>query len=542
MSQKAPFETKSFGGDGLIRVLIVEDQEVLRIGLKYSLQYAKEIEIVGMANDGPTAVESAIKLKPSVILMDIGLPGFDGIEATKKIKEQIKSKIVVLTSRTDDKAIYAALEAGAEGYCLKDASTEKLCAAIASVHSGATWLDDEISKALLKNSKMADPNATAERLALSESELKVLAMLLEGASSTVIADAVNMQHSELQTYLRKLIQKVSFTKTSLEKGTSRAKNSSEFIVSKMCPVCNLRLGEESEICPYDKCALQVDHLIGSQFADRYEILSLLGAGTSGAVYKARHRYIQKYVAIKVLHTEHVADIGMLKRFRQEAAAASILSHPNILHVIDFGLSSEGQAFMIMDYIGGTSLDELIVRHAGLPAKPAIDIFLQICDGLGHAHDNNIIHRDVKPNNVLVYDTDDGVLRVKLVDFGTAKLVVPDNLRPGLTAPGQVFGSPTYMSPEQCMGLDLEPSSDIYSMGTLMYESLVGHPPFVTDSIVDAMYKQINEDCPPLSEAVRRSGKQIDVRLQAIVMKALRKDRYKRHQTMHELKDDLLKIA
>lgn len=539
MSQKG---SNSYDSDGLIRVLIVEDQEVLRVGLKYSLQYAKEVEIVGMAHDGPTAVEAAIKLRPSVILMDIGLPGFDGIEATKKIKQHLVAKIVVLTSRTDHRTIYSALEAGVEGYCLKDASTEKLCAAISSVHNGATWLDDEIAQALLKHSKLSDPNATAERMALSESELKVLGLLLEGASSAVIANAVNMPQNELQFYVRKLIQKVSFAKTSLEKGTQRAKHSVEFIISKLCPICNVRLGEDAYLCPYDNCALQVDPLIGSLFADRYEILSLLGAGTSGAVYKAKHRYIQKYVAIKVLHMEHVADIEMLKRFRQEAAAASILSHPNILHVIDFGLSSEGQAFMIMDYIGGTSLDELIVQHAGLPEKPALDIFLQICDGLAHAHDNNIIHRDVKPNNVLVYDTDDGLLRVKLVDFGTAKLVVPDRLRPGLTAPGQVFGSPTYMSPEQCLGLELEPSSDIYSMGTLMYETLVGHPPFVSDSVLDAMYKQINEDCPPLSESARKGGKQIDIRLQAVVMKALRKDRYKRHQTMHELKGDLLNIA
>ncbi len=162
--------------------------------------------------------------------------------------------------------------------------------------------------------------------------------------------------------------------------------------------------------------------------------------------------------------------------------------------------------MIMDYLGGTSLDEIIERDGGLPQQSAVEVFKQMCAGLGHAHDNGIIHRDVKPNNVLVVKTQDSHLLVKLVDFGTAKLVVPESESPALTNPGQVFGSPTYMSPEQCMGLELEPSSDVYSMGALMYQALVGHPPFTTDSVVEAMYKQVNEECPPIAAAAKIAGK------------------------------------
>lgn len=541
MNTRNRFDPESNCSKDLVSVLIVEDQEMLRIGLKYTLEYMRDIQIVGMSTDGPSAVQQALGLKPNVVLMDIGLPGFDGIEATRRIKAESNSRVLILTSHTEDKAVIAALEAGADGYCLKDASSSKLNTAINSVASGATWLDDEVSHCLVKSAKLSDPNITSENLSLSESELKVLGLVLEGATSDEIGMQVGLKNEEVQTYLKRLIQRVSWSHSSLDKTTKRARQSSDIKVSKVCPVCKCRFDKDCLHCPFDKCELQEDPLIGSVYADRYEILSLLGSGTSGVVYKARHRYMQKLVAIKVMHFENISDIGMLKRFRQEAAAASSLTHQNIINVIDFGLSAEGQAFMIMDYLGGASLDELI-ENGELSAQNAVEVFKQICDGLSHAHDNGIIHRDVKPNNVLVVKLEDQRLLVKLVDFGTAKLVVPDSDGASLTRPGQVFGSPTYMSPEQCMGLELEPSSDVYSMGALMYQSLVGHPPFTTESIVEAMYKQVNEECPPIAAAARSAGKTIDGRLQVIVMKALRKNKYHRYQSMHEMKQDLCRLA
>lgn len=285
-----------------------------------------------------------------------------------------------------------------------------------------------------------------------------------------------------------------------------------------------------------------DLKIGSIFADRYEILCVLGIGTSGTVYKAKHHPTSKMVAIKLMHFEHIADIDLLRRFRQEAAAVSSLNHENIINVIDFGLSPEGQAFMVMDYFEGTSLEELICQYGGLESQKAVEVFKQICSGLGHAHDNGIIHRDLKPDNILVENFESGSPLVRIVDFGTAKLVAPEAQGPGLTSPGQTFGSPTYMSPEQCRGLELASSSDVYSMGILMYESLVGQPPFAADDIIKVMYKQVNEECPSLSVAAKEAGKTIDNRLHAIVMKALRKNKYERYQSMHELGDDLSSIT
>lgn len=534
------FEVEETRASDLITVLVVEDQEVLRLGLNLTLQYMRNIQIVGVAVDGPSAVQKALELKPQVVLMDIGLPGFDGIEATRRIKEQLNTRVMILTSHEEDKSIFAALAAGADGYCLKDISSAKLSTAINSVASGAAWLDDDIARRVLHSAKMADPHITSERMALSESELKVLALILEGATSDEIGVQVGLKDSEVQSYLKKLIQKVSWSGSNAPttKISRQAKNSQEFKVSKICTSCRVRLGEEFTRCPYDGNEMKEDPLIGSVFADRYEILALLGSGTSGAVYKARHRYMHKLVAIKVMHLELISDIALLKRFRQEAAAASSLNHQNIVNVIDFGLSPEGQAFMIMDYLGGKSLDELIFEHKHLHWKLATDVFKQICSGLGHAHNNNIIHRDLKPSNVLVVNFGQPDLSVKIVDFGTAKLVAPEAQGAGLTVPGQVFGSPTYMSPEQCMGLPLEANSDVYSMGTLMYETLVGHPPFTTENIVEAMYKQVNEECPPIAGAAASAGVVIDNRLQAVVTKALRKDKYQRQQSMQELRRDL----
>jgi len=540
MNTMKKFDIEDSRSSELISVMIVEDQEVLRLGLNLTLQYMRNVQIVGIASDGPGAVQKAIELKPQVILMDIGLPGFDGIEATKRIKAQLNSRVMILTSHEEDKSIFSALAAGADGYCLKDISSAKLNTAINAIASGAAWLDDEIARRVLHSAKMNDPHITSERLALSESELRVLGLILEGASSDEIGVQVGLKNNEVQTYLKKLIQKVSWSGNSVPttKISRQAKNSQDFKISKICPNCRVRLSEEFTNCPYDGQEMKEDALIGSVFADRYEILALLGSGTSGAVYKARHRYMHKLVAIKIMHLELISDISLLKRFRQEAAAASSLTHPNIINVIDFGLSPEGQAFMIMDYQGGNSLDELIYTHKHLDWKPSVEIFKQVCTGLGHAHNNNIIHRDLKPSNVLVMNLAEPELLVKLVDFGTAKLVTPDSEGAGLTVPGQVFGSPTYMSPEQCMGLQLEPNSDVYSMGTLMYETLVGHPPFVTENIVDAMYKQVNEECPPIAQVAKKAGVSIDIRVQAIVTKALRKDRYQRYQSMHEMKKDL----
>ncbi|MBC7996356.1 MAG: protein kinase [Leptolyngbya sp.] len=522
----------------LIKVLIVEDQEVLLMGLTFLLQNSPGIQMVGSAKDGPSAVSQALALEPDVILMDVALPGFDGIEATRQIKAKAKCRILILTTITTDKTIFSALEAGADGYCLKDVPSEKLHTAILSVANGGTWLDDEISLCILKSAKFSNSIVTSEQLTLSSEELQVLGLLLEGASSQEISEQIKQTEMEVQVYLKRLVQKVSLSEKIIKEPQRMARCSEGVKIAKQCPTCNLRLEERFTHCPYDNIELIYDKLVGTIFAERYEILSVLGSGTSGVVYKARHRYMQKLVAIKVMHLELISDLSLLKRFRLEAAAASNLNHPNIIDVTDFGLSPDGHAFMIMEFHGGESLESLIFKNVSIPTTLAMEIFKQICDALEHAHRYGIIHRDLKPSNVMVINFSTNDVLVKIVDFGTAKVSSEDSDRANLTSPGQIFGSPTYMSPEQCMGLTLAPSSDVYSMGTLMYETLVGHPPFITENVLEAMYKQINEDCPNIAKVASKASINIDLRLQRIVMKALNKDSQHRYQSFEELKKDL----
>jgi len=197
--------------------------------------------------------------------------------------------------------------------------------------------------------------------------------------------------------------------------------------------------------------------------------------------------------------------------------------------------------MIMDYLNGMSLSELIDQNSCLPVKEAIEIFAQICDGLSFAHEHGIIHRDLKPSNVLVSGFGTDKMTVKLGDFGIAKFTIP--LVEGQLARtefGQVFGSPLYMSPEQCQGLELDKTSDVYSMGCLMYETLVGYPPVTGKNGIDVMYRKTHAPAPHIRTT--EAGKNLPALLQETIMKALRHDKTCRYKTASELKEVLLSLV
>jgi len=169
-----------------------------------------------------------------------------------------------------------------------------------------------------------------------------------------------------------------------------------------------------------------DPLIGNTFADRYEVISLLGRGGMSIVYKARHLMMNKVVALKVLLKQYTADEQSVMRFRQEARASSSLSHQNIITVHDFGVTAQGEAFLVMDYLRGKSLGEIIEEEGNLPLDRCYEIFLQTFEGLKHAHRERVVHRDLKPSNIMVSTYEDGEVSVKIVDFGIAKMLPKDD--------------------------------------------------------------------------------------------------------------------
>lgn len=271
----------------------------------------------------------------------------------------------------------------------------------------------------------------------------------------------------------------------------------------------------------------------------YEMLGLIGKGAMGAVYKARHHYLGKLVAIKKLHVHFLSDKVQLERFFREGKALSRLHHANIVAVSDCGITVDEEAFIVMDYLNGRSLDTIFDSEGILPVDRAINISAQICDALEYAHSHGIVHRDIKPSNVVLVSEDEKNDVVKIVDFGIAKIALDSEKQPELTQTGEIFGSPLYMSPEQCQGQVLDGRSDIYSLACLLYEILSGHPPFENNNLFAVLNMHMNEVAPPLT--IPGCESTLAARLDAIIFKALEKDREKRYQSMSMFKHDLLEL-
>jgi eukaryotic-like serine/threonine-protein kinase len=281
--------------------------------------------------------------------------------------------------------------------------------------------------------------------------------------------------------------------------------------------------------------------IGTIINDRYELLDLLGQGGMGSVFKAKHLLLERVFALKVLKIGTADSQDSRARFEREAKTAARLSHPSLVSVYDYGTTGAGEPFIVMDFIPGKSLAEIVSTTGPLETKRAIRIFSQIVDGLAHAHANGVIHRDLKPSNVMILASDQGQDSVKIVDFGIAKVVGDQgDTTPQLTKTGEVFGSPMYMSPEQCRGQPPDHRSDIYSLGCLMYESLLGQPVFSADNSLALIFKHINESPPGFSS----STKQVVVpdSLANVVLKALAKAPDDRYQSMDEVRKALNEVT
>ena len=264
------------------------------------------------------------------------------------------------------------------------------------------------------------------------------------------------------------------------------------------------------------------------FKGRYEIGDIIGAGGMAIVYKAKDTLLNRTVAIKVLREQYVSDEGFIRRFRREAQSAASLSHPNIVSIYDVGKDGN-EEYIVMEYVKGQTLKEIIREEAPFPAEKAIYIVRQIAEALAHAHANHIIHRDIKPQNILV--TNDG--RIKVTDFGIARAASAATL----TNTGDIVGSVHYLSPEQAKGAQTNEQSDIYSLGIILYELLTGKVPFDGDTPISVALKHIQEQ-PELPSKIVPS---IPAELDAVVMKALAKSLEDRYQSATELLSDLERV-
>jgi eukaryotic-like serine/threonine-protein kinase len=305
----------------------------------------------------------------------------------------------------------------------------------------------------------------------------------------------------------------------------------------VCPVCGLEVTGGFNCCPNDGTKLIADPGSDSALSDRYDSLELIGEGGMSAIYRARHKLMKRTVAIKLLHSHFHNKPDTLRRFQKEAEAISSMSHENVVHVFDFGQLQHGQPYMVMSYISGKSLSETIKEEGPLELKRCLTLFIQIGNGLEHAHKKRIVHRDLKPTNVMLSRDDTGQEQAVIVDFGIAKFMSEgEKTVADLTRTGAVIGSPHYMSPEQCLGQNIDVPSDIYSFGCLMYEALCGKPMFAGGSALETMHKHVNEK-PPLLPVINGNAA-LKAHMQAVIYHAVEKEPGRRYQTAADLVQDL----
>ncbi len=306
---------------------------------------------------------------------------------------------------------------------------------------------------------------------------------------------------------------------------------------KKCPKCGVEYPETTTLCPADGIALEKegDSLIGTTLAGKYRIDARLNEGGMGTVYRGTHVLMDKTVAIKVLRPSLAADEKIVARFSREARAASRISHPNALSVTDFGEDDSGHVFLVMEYLSGKTLKQLIREEGPLPLARVVDITRQIGDALHAAHSQGVVHRDLKSDNIMLLDTMTGD-HAKVLDFGIAKIKEPEGaVDTNLTAPNLVIGTPQYMSPEQCsQDSEIDARSDIYSLGVILYEMLVGHVPFSGDSPTMVMMKHLQEPVPSVME--ERSD--VPPSVARVVARAMAKLPRNRYQDVAELVEDL----
>jgi serine/threonine-protein kinase len=269
-----------------------------------------------------------------------------------------------------------------------------------------------------------------------------------------------------------------------------------------------------------------DALIGRVIEGKYRIDSKLGAGGMGAVYCATRLVIGDEIAIKILHAEQ-SDPKATERFRREAQAAARLKHPNAVVIHDFGVTDDGLQYLVMELVEGESLRQIIDRQGPLTPSASAEIVDQVCAALDEAHRHHIIHRDIKPDNIIVNVSATG-LRVKVLDFGIAKL--RDDATGNLTQTGNILGTPHYMSPEQCLGEELDSLADIYSLGIVLFEMLAGVVPFNSPVSTAVVVQHVNQAPPSL----RTLNASISPAVESVVMQALEKRREARPQTAAEL--------
>jgi serine/threonine protein kinase len=307
---------------------------------------------------------------------------------------------------------------------------------------------------------------------------------------------------------------------------------------KYCPACHKTYPADYYVCPSDQTGLQSAHELqpGMIIRNKYEILGRIGIGGMGVVYRGRHLTFNEVCAIKIVNDAIAGDANFLQRFQTEAVVTRKLRHPNAVRVDDFDYTDDGRPFIVMELVEGKNISEILHEEGPLRAPRAVRIATQAARALGVAHKLGIVHRDIKPGNIILTTDEQGQETAKVLDFGIAKLLeTAGDAKPGMTMTGMMVGTPLYMSPEQFMGKkagdDIDGRTDIYSLGVVLYQMVTARLPFEGDTIYSLMMQHMEGNARPPHELVPELN--IPQSLSRVILKAIDKSRDQRFQTAEE---------
>jgi len=526
----------------LAKIVVVEDDVSLANLVKSYLEH--ESHEVNAINNGLEAQNFILANQADLIILDWDLPGLSGIEILRDYRSfGGQSPVIMLTGHQAVEDKEQGFDDGADDYLTKPFNIKELGARV---------------KGLLRRSQAAIGNVvtvgdivvdldtgkvlkSGRAVALVPREYQLVSYLVKNRKQVptsgellgnVWSTESEMTPEAFYTVVRRVAKKLDPDGRMLR--IDGIMNTSEF---KALSGSSLSMPGAATSGAMTTDA--GDPMIGRVLDNKYEIIKAIGGGASGQVYKGKHKMMNVVVAVKVLAPQLSTQPELVKRFEREARAAGLLSHKNVLKVHDLGVTEESQPYMVMEYLNGLSLAELLEQNGKLAVADSIEIISQVCQGIGKAHTEGLIHRDLKPGNIMIVAEGDHSFTVKIVDFGLAKLTRPEE-NENLTQTGSMIGTPSYMSPEQCRSEPTDHRCDIYAIGCILHEMLTGTKPFTASNIIEIYIKHAQEAPPPL--VLGDDSAELAGRIQQIVHRCLEKNRENRYQTAEQLLADLSSLA
>jgi len=504
------------------KIIVVEDDEFLVDVVKLHLE--QESHVVDAFVDGLEAQNFILSNQADLIILDWDMPSLSGIEILRDYRAfGGRSPVLMMTGHHDVQDKEQGLDDGADDYLTKPFNMKELSARV---------------RALLRRSQAAIGNVvTVGDIVVDLDTSKVLksgrAVTLVPREFQLLSYLIKNRKEEHQSH--ELLSRVWSSDSEMTAEAFynvvlglRKKLDPDGQILRIAGIMNT--GEFKAMSETD-----VDPMIGRVLNNKYEIIKAIGSGASGQIYKGKHIMMNMNIAIKVLAPQLSTQPELVRRFEREAKAAGLLRHKNVLIVHDLGLTEELQPYMVMEYLNGFSLSELLAQNGKLSVGDSVEIVSQICQGIGKAHQEGLVHRDLKPGNIMLIAEGEHAFTVKIVDFGLAQLIRPEE-NENLTQSGSLIGTPSYMSPEQCRSEPTDHRCDIYAIGCMLYEMLTGEKPFQATNIIEIYMKHAQEPPPPL--VLGDVHPVVRDLLQQIVHRCMEKKKEDRYQTAEQMLFDL----